>query len=407
MAALTRENLQQAWKRVRANKGAAGVDGRDIPETARYLQTAWPEIREQLLQGMYRPSPVRRVTIPKPDGGERELGIPTVTDRLIQQALLQVLQPLLDPTFSEYSYGFRPGRSAQEAVVRAQAYVQSGRRIVADVDLEKFFDRVNHDILMGRLRKRIGDAGILRLIRAYLNSGILQDGVVMSRYQGTPQGGPLSPLLANVLLDEVDKALERRGHCFVRYADDANVYVRSRKAGERVMALLRKLYAKLHLTVNEAKSAVASVFGRKFLGFSFWVAPKGEIKCGVAAKPLATYKQRIRQLTRRSGGRSVAEVVEKLRPYVLGWKAYFRLSQTPRVWRTLDEWMRHRLRAIQLKHWKRGTTMYRELKALGASEIVARRVAGNAHSYWRNADRLVKTVLTIAYFDRLRVPRLS
>lgn len=407
MSALARENLQQAWKRVKANKGAAGVDGRDISETARYLQTAWPGIREQLLQGTYRPSPVRRVTIPKPDGGERELGIPTVTDRLIQQALLQVLQPLLDPTFSEYSFGFRPGRSAQEAVVRAQAYVQSGRRIVVDVDLEKFFDRVNHDILLGRLQKRIGDAGVLRLIRAYLNSGIMQNGVVVSRYQGTPQGGPLSPLLANVLLDEVDKELEHRGHCFVRYADDANVYVHSRKAGERVMALLRKMYGKLHLTVNEAKSAVVSAFGRKFLGFSFWVAPKGEIKCGVATKPLAAYKQRIRQLTRRSGGRSMAEVVEKLRRYVLGWKAYFRLSQTPKVWRTLDEWMRHRLRAIQLKHWKRGTTMYRELKALGASETVARRVAGNSRSWWQNAAKLLHTVLTIAHFDRLRVPRLS
>jgi RNA-directed DNA polymerase len=407
LAALTRENLQQAWKRVKANKGAAGVDGRDIPETARYLQTEWSGIREQLLQGTYRPSPVRRVTIPKPAGGERELGIPTVTDRLIQQALLQVLQPILDPTFSEYSYGFRPGRSAQEAVVRAQAYVQSGCRIVVDVDLEKFFDRVNHDILIGRLRKRIGDAGVIRLIRAYLNSGIMQDGVVVSRHQGTPQGGPLSPLLANVLLDEVDRELERRGHCFVRYADDANVYVRSQQAGERVMALLRKMYAKLHLMVNEAKSAVASAFGRKFLGFSFWMAPKGVIKCGVAVRPMATYKQRIRQLTRRACGRSMAEVVERLRPYVLGWKAYFRLSQTPNVWRTLDEWMRHRLRAIQLKHWKRGLTMYRELKALGASETVALRVAGNARSWWRNAYRLINSVLTIAYFDRLGVPRLS
>jgi len=407
LAALRRENLQQAWKRVKANQGAAGVDGRDIPETVRYLQTAWPAICEQLRQGTYRPSPVRRVTIPKPDGGERELGIPTVTDRLIQQALLQVLQPLLDPTFSAYSYGFRPGRSAHEAVVRAQAYVQAGRRIVVDVDLEKFFDRVNHDILIDRLQKRIGDAGVIRLIRAYLNSGIMQDGVVVSRYQGTPQGGPLSPLLANVLLDEVDQELERRGHCFVRYADDANVYVRSQRAGERVMRLLRKMYAKLHLTVNETKSAVASALGRKFLGFSFWMAPKGEIKCGVATKPMATYKQRIRQLTRRACGRSMVAVVERLRPYVLGWKAYFRLSQTPRVWRTLDEWMRHRLRAIQLKHWKRGTTMYRELKALGASETVARRVAGNARSWWRNAYRLINSVLTIAYFDRLGVPRLS
>ena len=406
-AALARENLQQAFKRVRANKGAAGVDGLDIAQTGRHLMTAWPGIRAQLLSGTYRPCPVRRVLIPKPDGGERELGIPTVTDRLIQQALLQVLQPLLDPTFSEYSFGFRPGRRAHDAVRVAQVYVQSGRRIVVDVALEKFFDRVSHDILIDRLQKRIGDAGVIRLIRAYLNSGIMSDGVVQSRHQGTPQGGPLSPLLANVLLDEVDKELERRGHCFVRYADDANVYVRSHRAGERVMALLRRLYAQLHLTVNETKSAVARVFGRKFLGFSFWVGSQKEIKCKVAAKPLANFKQRIRQLTRRSGGRSMAEVVEKLRPYVLGWKAYFRLAQTPRIWRTLDEWLRHRLRAIQLKHWKRGTTMYRELKALGAPENVARRVAANSHCWWRNSDRLLKTVLTIAYFDRLRVPRLS
>jgi RNA-directed DNA polymerase len=257
-AAFTRENLQRAFKRVRTNKGAAGVDGLDIDQTARLLTTAWPAIREQLLKGTYRPSPVRRVAIPKPDGGERELGIPTVVDRLIQQALLQVLQPILDPTFSEHSYGFRPGRRAQDAVLAAQAHIQSGLRVVVDVDLEKFFDRVNHDILIDRLSQRIGDAGVIRLIRAYLDSGIMSDGVVQQRYQGTPQGGPLSPLLANVLLDEVDKELERRGHCFVRYADDANVYVRSRRAGERVMALLRRLYGKLRLTINEAKSAVAS-----------------------------------------------------------------------------------------------------------------------------------------------------
>jgi group II intron reverse transcriptase/maturase len=405
-AALTRGNLQQAWKRVKANKGAAGVDGLDIDQTARHLVTAWPTIREQLLRGTYRPNPVRRVTIPKPDGGERELGIPTVTDRLIQQALLQVLQPRLDPTFSEHSYGFRPGRRAHDAILAAQGYVQSGRRIVVDVDLEKFFDRVNHDILIDRLRKRIDDAGIIRLIRAYLNSGILSDGVVLERYQGTPQGGPLSPLLANVMLDDVDKVLEKHGHCFARYADDCNVYVRSRKAGERVMTLLRKCYGKLRLKVNETKSAVASVKGRKFLGYSFWFSQEG-VKRRVADKPMATFKQRVRQLTRRSGGRSMAEVIDKLKPYLLGWKAYFGLAQTPRVWRTLDEWLRHRLRAIQLKQWKRGRTIYRELINLGAADHVAKRVAQNSRCWWRNSNGDIKRVLTIAYFDKLGLPRLS
>ena len=405
-AGLARENLRQAWKRIKANKGAAGVDGLDIGQTAHHLVTAWPLIREHLLRGTYRPSPVRRVTIPKPDGGERELGIPTVTDRLIQQALLQVLQPRLDPNFSEHSYGFRPERRAHDAILAAQAYVQSGRKIVVDVDLEKFFDRVNHDILIDRLRKRIDDAGIIRLIRAYLNSGIMNDGVVLERYQGTPQGGPLSPLLANVMLDEVDKELEKHGHCFARYADGCNVYVRSRKAGERVMALLRKCYSKLRLKVNETKSAVASVKGRKFLGYSFWFAKEG-VKRRVADKPMATFKQRIRQLTRRSGGRSMAEVIERLKPYLLGWKAYFGLAQTPKVWRTLDEWLRHRLRAIQLKHWKRGSTIFRELTRLGAAEPVAKRVAQNACCWWRNSDGDIKRVLTIAYFDKLGVPRLS
>ena len=406
-AALTRENLRRAFKRVRANKGAAGVDGLDIDQTARHLATEWPVIRQQLLAGTYRPSAVRRVMIPKPEGGQRELGIPTVTDRLIQQALLQVLQPILDPTFSEHSYGFRPGRRAQDAVLAAQSYVQSGRRVVVDVDLEKFFDRVNHDILIDRLQKRIGDAEVIRLIRAYLNSGIMSDGVVQQRYQGTPQGGPLSPLLANVLLDEVDKELERRGHCFARYADDCNVYVGSQKAGERVMGLLRRMYAKLQLTVNEAKSAVGSVFGRKFLGYCLWAGPRGEVKRAVAAKPMATFRQRFRQLSRRSGGRSLHDVVQRLRPYMMGWKAYFGLAQTPSVWRELDEWLRHRLRAIQLKQWKRGTTMYRELRALGAPQGVARRVAANSRSWWRNSAMLLNSVLTIAYFDRLGLPRLS
>jgi RNA-directed DNA polymerase len=243
-AVLARENMRQAWKRVRANKGAAGIDGLGIDETMERLVWEWPMLREQLLRGTYRPQPVRRVTIPKPDGGQRELGIPTVRDRLIQQALLQVLQPLLDSTFSQHSYGFRPGRSAHQAVQAAQAHVESGRRVVVDVDLEKFFDRVHHDILIDRLRKRVADAGVIRLVRAYLSSGIMDGGVFMERSEGTPQGGPLSPLLANVLLDEVDKELERRGHAFVRYADDANVYVRSRRAGKRVMALLLKLYGR-------------------------------------------------------------------------------------------------------------------------------------------------------------------
>jgi RNA-directed DNA polymerase len=405
-AVLARENLQQAWKRVKANKGAAGVDGLDIEQTRQHLVTAWPQIRDHLLQGTYRPSPVRRVTIPKPDGGERELGIPTVTDRLIQQALLQVLQPILDPTFSEHSYGFRPDRRAHDAILAAQGYIQSGRRIVVDVDLEKFFDRVNHDILIDRLRKRLDDAGIIRLIRAYLNSGIMSDGVVQERNQGTPQGGPLSPLLANVMLDEVDKVLEKHGHCFARYADDCNVYVRSRKAGERVMELLRKCYGKLRLKVNEAKSAVASVRGRKFLGYSFWFAKAG-VKRRVADKPMAAFKQRVRQLTRRSGGRSMAEVIATLKPYLLGWKAYFRLAQTPGVWRKLDEWLRHRLRAIQLKQWKRGSTIYQELTHLGAAEHVAKRVAQNAGCWWRNSNGDIKRVLTIAYFDKLGAPRLS
>jgi len=406
-AVLTRENLQAAWKRVKANKGAAGVDGLSIEKTVAHLRNAWPTIRDRLLAGTYRPMPVRRVTIPKPDGGERELGIPTVTDRLIQQAMLQVLQPLLDPTFSEHSHGFRPKRSAHGAVLAAQSYVQSGRRIVVDVDLEKFFDRVNHDILIDRLRKRIPDGRIIRLIRAYLNSGIMDHGVVQERAMGTPQGGPLSPLLANVLLDEVDKELERRGHCFVRYADDANVYVRSRKAGERVMALLRRLYGKLHLKINEDKSAVASVFGRKFLGYSFWVAPGGLVKRRVADKPLKAFKRRIRQLTRRSGGRSMPQVAERLRVYVLGWKGYFRLAQTPRVFRELEEWMRHRVRAIQLKHWKRGKTIYKALSAMGAKPEVARQVAANSRRWWRNSGMLLNSVLTLKWMDAIGIPRLA
>jgi RNA-directed DNA polymerase len=266
--------MMAAWKRVKANKGSAGVDGRTVAQTGEDLKTQWPDIRRGLLDGTYRPSPVRRVSIPKSGAGTRELGIPTVVDRLIQQALLQVLQPLIDPTFSAHSYGFRPGRSAHQAVQAARQYVEQGRRVVVDVDLEKFFDRVNHDILMDRLAKRIADKAVLRLIRHYLNAGIMANGVMQMRVEGTPQGGPLSPLLVNVLLDEVDQALERKGHKFVRYADDCNVYVKSERAGQRVLDGLRTCYAKLRLKVNETKTAVASVWGRKFLGYKLWAAPK-------------------------------------------------------------------------------------------------------------------------------------
>ena len=405
-AALTRENMVKAWKRVKANKGSAGVDGMTIRDAVDYLKSHWLRIKESLLEGTYRPAPVRRVMIPKSDGTERQLGIPTVLDRVIQQALLQVLQPQIDPSFSEHSYGFRPKRSAHQAVLKAQEYVQSGRVFVVDVDLEKFFDRVNHDVLMSRLEKRIGDQRVLRLIRRYLQAGILADGMTVDRHEGTPQGGPLSPLLANVLLDEVDRALEKRGHCFVRYADDCNVYVRSQQAGERVMAGLRALYGKLRLRLNEAKSAVAKATQRKFLGFSFY-RYKGQVKRRVAAKVLQAYKARIRQLTRRSGGKSIEQVVEKLRAYQLGWKNYFRLSESPRVFMELDEWLRHRLRMIHLKHWKRGSTAYAALIALKASPSDALKVAQNMRCWWVNSMRRLNRALPISYFDRLGVVKLS
>lgn len=405
--ALAAASMVAAWKRVKANRGSAGVDGRTIAETAVHLKTHWPRIREAILNGSYRPAPVRRVQIPKPAGGMRELGIPTVTDRLIQQALLQVLQPEIDPTFSEHSYGFRPGRRAHDAVLMAQRHVQDGYRVVVDVDLEKFFDRVNHDILMERLSRRIDDKAVLRLIRRYLEAGIMEGGVVIERHEGTPQGGPLSPLLANVLLDDVDKELERRAHRFVRYADDCNVYVRSQKAGERVLEGLRKLYGRLHLKVNEAKTAVAPASGRKFLGYALWRSAGDRIKRAVARQALDTYKQRIREMTRRSGGRSLPQVAERLRAYMPGWKAYFQLAQTPRVFRDLDEWLRHRLRALRLKHWRRGTTMYRELLAMGASEADARKVAANSRCWWKNSRLALNRAMPIAYFDRLGVPRLS
>jgi group II intron reverse transcriptase/maturase len=395
-----------AWKRVKANRGSAGVDGLSVDDTVDYLKSQWSQIRADLLAGQYRPQPVRRVQIPKSNGGMRELGIPTVTDRLIQQALLQVLQPRIDPTFSESSYGFRPGRRAHDAVLQAQRYVQDGYRVVVDVDLEKFFDRVNHDVLMHRLSKRIKDKAVLRLIRRYLQAGVMDNGVAMERYEGTPQGGPLSPLLANVLLDEVDRELERRNHCFVRYADDCVVYVRSQKAGERVLRGLRKTYARLHLKVNEAKTAVSGAFGRKFLGFSLRLTLTGNVQRMVAETAIKAYKRRIRQITRRNCGRSLSEVVEELRRYVPGWRAYFRLAQSRTTFRTLDGWLRHRLRALQLKHWKRGATAYRALIAMGAKPKYAANVAGHGGRWWHKSRYDLNQIMPIAFFDSLGVPRL-
>ncbi|HEY5959394.1 MAG TPA: group II intron reverse transcriptase/maturase [Polyangiaceae bacterium] len=336
-----------------------------------------------------------------------EVKVPIVLDRFIQQALLQVLQPMFDPGFSSHSHGFRPGRRAHDAVVEAQRYIQQGRKWVVDVDLAAFFDRVQHDVLMGRLAKRIDDRRVLGLIRRYLNAGMLANGITMERHEGTPQGGPLSPLLANVLLDEVDKELEKRGHCFVRYADDCNVYVKTKRAGERVMGLLRQLYAKLRLQVNESKSAVDLARNRKILGYSFWVAPGRVIKRRVAGKALATMKERVRLITRRTVGRSIRTVVAELRSYLLGWKQYFRLADTPSIFGELDEWIRHRLRAIHLKQWKRGTTIYRELRARGLSETRAAVVASNGRRWWKNSAKLIHVAFPIRYFDELGLPRLA
>lgn len=337
----------------------------------------------------------------------RKLGIPTVVDRLIQQAVLQVLQPMFDPDFSQHSHGFRPGHRAHDAVVEAQGYIQGGRKWVVDVDLEQFFDRVNHDVLMGRLAKRIGDRRVLGLIRRYLGAGIMANGVATERHEGTPQGGPLSPLLANVLLDEVDKKLEKRGHAFCRYADDCNVYVRSRRAGERVMGLLRRLYAGLRLRVNETKSAVDLAWNRKILSYTFWVNREATVKRAVADKALATMKDKVRDITKRTGGQSIAQVCKRLGEYLRGWKEYFRLADTPRVFGNLDKWIRRRLRALHLKHWGQQSTVYRELRARGMSEDAANVVAVNCRRLWMNSASMMNVAFPIRYFDQLGIPRLA
>lgn len=401
-------NLRHALKRVQRNEGSPGVDGLPVEGLPDYLREHWGAIREQLLTGCYQPNVVNRVEIPKPGGGVRMLGIPTVLDRFIQQAILQVLQPAIDPTFSESSYGFRPGRRAHDAVCQAQRYVQSGRRWVVDVDLEKFFDRVNHDVLMGLVAKRIADPRILRLIRRYLEAGMLANGVVMERHDGTPQGGPLSPILANVLLDVVDQQLERRGHRFVRYADDCNVYVRSKRAAERVMEGLVVLYAKLKLTVSPAKSAVAPAWQRSFLGYSFWVAPGKIVKRRVSPTALTKMKERLREITSRNGGHSLTHVVALLRSYLIGWTAYFRLADTPGIFTHVDQWLHRRLRMLILKQHKRGTTLYRTLRARGLPKRLALAAAAHCRRWWAMATHgALKTAFPTQYFLSLGVPRLG
>ena len=404
---LGRRNLHAALKRVKQNKGSPGIDGMTVEELPEWLKTNWERVRDELIRGTYRPKPVLQREIPKSGGGVRQLGIPTVLDRFIQQALLQVLQPRIDPTFSEHSHGFRPDHRAHDAVRQAQRYIEEGRRWVVDVDLEKFFDRVHHDVLMSRLSRHIADKPALRLIRHYLSAGILFNGVKVDRYEGTPQGGPLSPLLANVLLDDVDKELEKRGHKFVRYADDCNVYVRSRRAGERVMAWLRRVFAQLRLRINEEKSAVGLAHRRSFLGFSFWWGPEGRPRPRVSDKAKRKLKARVRELTRRNRGRSMEQVAADLRGYLTGWKNYYRLAETPSVYRDLDGWIRRRLRALQLKQWKRGKTIYHELRARGTSHDLAAMVAANARRWWRSSKSKANAALPNSFFDKLGVPRLA
>jgi RNA-directed DNA polymerase len=403
-----RENLEKAWRRVRANKGSPGVDGMTIDEFPGYLREHWPAIEAKLLSGTYTPQPVRRMEIPKPGGGGvRKLGIPTVCDRWVQQAVLQVLQKQWDPTFSEHSYGFRPNRSAHQAVKQAQCYIAEGFRWVVDLDLEKFFDQVNHDILMGLVAKRVSDKRLLKLIRACLNAGVLENGLFCSTERGTPQGGPLSPLLSNLMLDVLDRELERRGHRFVRYADDSNIYVCSRRAGQRVMQSVTSFVTRrLKLKVNAHKSAVARPWQRSFLGFSFTSGKQPKRR--VAPKSIARFKQRARELTRRTVGVSMPQRISRLAVYLRGWRSYYGYCQTPSVLEALDSWVRRRLRAATWKQWKRIRTRYKRLRQRGVSPTKARRCAFSSDGPWRlSAGPALCIAFPNAYFDSLGLPRLA
>ena len=399
-------NAKRALQKVLQNKGAPGVDGMTVEQLPEYLRVHWKRVRQELLDGTYQPQPLRRVEIPKSGGGMRKLGIPTVLDRFVQQAMQQILQGFFDDTFSKSSYGFRPRRSAHQAVRQAQQYVGSGLRWVVDFDIESFFDRVNHDILMGLLAQRIEDRSALTLVRKYLQAGVLEEGLVKPTTEGQPQGGPLSPLLSNVMLDVLDKELEGRGHRFVRYADDCNVYVASQRAGERVMASITEfLHRKLRLRVNKEKSAVDRPQRRKFLGFSFTGGT--EPKRRIAPPVVARLKKRVRELTRKTKGMSLPQVIERLARYLNGWRGYFRFCETPSVLKQLDGWIRRRLRRYIWLQWKRGRKRFAELQARGVSKDLAAQTVGSPHGAWRLSN---SPALTIAfpnkYFSELGLPQL-
>lgn len=405
---LNKNNLEEALKQVMRNKGAAGIDGMTVEELPAYLKENWKRIRKELMEGKYAPLAVKRVKIPKATGGVRQLGIPSVVDRFIQTALQQVLQKHWDETFSQYSYGFRPGKSQHQAVKQAQEYVSSGLRYVIDIDLEKFFDRVNQDILMSRIARRVKDKQVLKLIRAFLNAGMMEEGLVKPTEEGVPQGGPLSPIFSNLLLDELDQELEKRGLRFVRWADDCNIYVASKRAGERVMASITKfLSKKLRLKVNEEKSAVGRPWERKFVGFTFTWEKKTRRR--IAPQTLKRVKERIRKMTSRKRGNTLEQVIKELNSYLRGWINYFGYCQTPTVLQDLEEWLRRKLRCLMWKRWKRGATRYKRLRERGLSKDQAALGAGTGtHGPWRmSLTPPINKALSVAYFRQLGLPTLQ
>jgi RNA-directed DNA polymerase len=405
---LKRENLIQALKRVKENKGSPGIDQMKVEQLPGYLKENWLEIRKLLLEGKYKPKPVKRVEIDKPDGGKRKLGIPTVMDRFIQQALLQVLQKQWDTTFSQNSYGFRPRRSAHQAIEQAQKYIKEGYEIVVDIDLEKFFDRVNHDLLMSKIAKRVEDKRVLKLIRGFLNAGVMENGLVSTTEEGTPQGGPLSPLLSNLMLDELDKELEKRGHKFCRFADDCNIYVKSEKAGQRVMQSISKFITqKLKLKVNSAKSAVGKPKDRKFLGYSFSSKASG-VKKRIAPKALEKFKRKVRELTKRTTRISLKSMLYRLTLYIRGWKAYFHLCQTPSVLKDLDSWIRRRIRSFLWTSWKTIPNRHKQLVKLGVNNKLALTTARSHKGSWPlSQSKAVLVALPNAYFKSIGLPLLA